>query len=284
LRRVALSRTGQWIAGLNGAVIVSILIGALAQPQDQGYLGALYRQVADVPAFDFGTSSISGDPALEMVLEALINTAQAVLPAFVLANLIGIALGALLSWRRTDIFVLPIFHAARAVPLFCAALFALTLFAPAAETGEGADAATAPKLGIYIDAPIVWVVALALAGAIALALQSSARVALRESYTDNVSRFGLPRGEVIRAYALRHIFALALTKGGDIVLAASGAVVVAEWVFRWPGAGALFVRSVALQDWHVVALLVLILAGARFTAEFLGASAAKTLMGAKPAP
>jgi peptide/nickel transport system permease protein len=282
LRRIALSRTGHWIAGLNGAAIASLLIGALAQPQDQGYLGALLHQISNVPAFDFGTSSISGMSALETVVAALLRSAEMVFPAAAIALLVGAILGTALSWRRINFLVVPLFHAVGSVPIFCAALLATTLFAAAPGVTVSADAA--PDLGNYIDAPLVWIVALSIAGALGLAVQLAAGVALREPYADNMARFGLSRPEVIRAYALRHILALTLTRAGDLLLALCTAVVVAEWVFRWPGAGSLFVRSVALQDWHVVALLVLILAAARFTAEFLGGTAARTIMGAEPQP
>lgn len=281
MRRIALSRTGHWIAGLNGAAVASLLIGALAQPQDQGYLGALLHQISNVPAFDFGTSSITGMRALEMVVAALLTSAQVVFPAAAIALLLGSILGAALSWRRINFLVVPLFHAAGSVPVFCAALLATTLFAA---PGARVSADAAADLGNYIDAPLVWIVALSIAGALGLAVQQAAGVALREPYADNMARFGLPRREVIRAYALRHILALTLTRAGDLLLALSTVVVVAEWVFRWPGAGSLFVRSVALQDWHVVALLVLILAAARFTAEYLGAAAARTIMGAEPQP
>ena len=48
------------------------------------------------------------------------------------------------------------------------------------------------------------------------------------------------------------------------------ATAVAEWVFGWHGAADLFLKSVALQDWTVVALVLLVFAALTMTAEFLG--------------
>ena len=285
LRRHTLTYTGQWVAGLNGAAIVSILLGALAEPQDDGYLAALYRQILNVPEFEFGTSSISGADALDVLFSALTASSVIVLPAILIGIALGALIGAVLSWRRTGWLATPLFHAAGSVPIFCLALLALALFAGAGD----AMAARAPEWEIvdFLSAfalPLVWVIALGIAGAIALSIRRAAETALAAPYAENMQRFGLTRAEIVRAYALRHILALTLRDVGAIVLALYTAVVVAEWVFAWPGAGSLFVRSVALEDWRVVAVFVLTLAAARFTAEFLCALAARTIMGSERVP
>jgi ABC-type dipeptide/oligopeptide/nickel transport system permease component len=55
-----------------------------------------------------------------------------------------------------------------------------------------------------------------------------------------------------------------------------------EWIFEWPGAGAGFIRSVAFGDWNVVAVLILVIAGVRFTLDFLGALAGFALLREAP--
>jgi len=56
------------------------------------------------------------------------------------------------------------------------------------------------------------------------------------------------------------------------------AAVVAEWVFHRSGAADLFVKSVALADWNVVAIILLVFACLTFVAEFLGKLAGRLLV------
>ena len=53
--------------------------------------------------------------------------------------------------------------------------------------------------------------------------------------------------------------------------------VVAEWVFHRPGAADLFVKSVALRDWNMAGVIMLVFASLTLIADFLGRCAAHAL-------
>ena len=64
---------------------------------------------------------------------------------------------------------------------------------------------------------------------------------------------------------------------GEVALSLFAATAVAEWVFDWPGAATLFIHSVALHDWNVAALVLLVFACMALTAGFIGALAARAM-------
>ena len=86
----------------------------------------------------------------------------------------------------------------------------------------------------------------------------------------------------MRRYMARYALAAVLRNAGGIMLALFAAAAVVEWVFGWPGAGATFIRSVALSDWNVVAVLILVIAVTRFTLDFAGEMLAFALLGEGP--
>ena len=89
---------------------------------------------------------------------------------------------------------------------------------------------------------------------------------------------GLSALEIEWVYAVPQVIAGLLASAGEIVLALLSAAVVAEWVFHRAGAADLFVKSVALQDWNMTALILFIFAGLAFLADFLGRIGAYALV------
>ena len=85
---------------------------------------------------------------------------------------------------------------------------------------------------------------------------------------------GLGAVEIDLAYLAPRILAGLLAALGEITLALFSAAAVAEWVFDWPGAAVLFVKSVALPDWGVAALVLLAFAAIKLMADFIGAVSA----------
>jgi ABC-type dipeptide/oligopeptide/nickel transport system permease component len=66
---------------------------------------------------------------------------------------------------------------------------------------------------------------------------------------------------------------------GEVTLALFSAAAVAEWVFGWPGAAVLFVKSLAFADWNVAAVILLIFAAIKFAADFAGSLAGHVILG-----
>ena len=88
---------------------------------------------------------------------------------------------------------------------------------------------------------------------------------------------GLGRFEIDRHYLMPQIAAGVLQSLGAIASSLLAAAAVAEWVFDWPGAADLFLKSVALQDWTVVGLVLLVFAVLTMGAEYSGAILARLL-------
>ena len=124
----------------------------------------------------------------------------------------------------------------------------------------------------------VLTVGLAGAAAVQLALRRVAAQSAGEAFHAGLKRMGLSALEIEWIYAVPQVVAGLLASAGEIVLALLSAAVVAEWVFHRSGAADLFVKSVALHDWNMTALILFIFAGLAFLADFLGRVGAYALV------
>jgi peptide/nickel transport system permease protein len=88
---------------------------------------------------------------------------------------------------------------------------------------------------------------------------------------------GLTTLEIERIYVLPQILAGLAASLGEITLALFAAAAVAEWVFASPGAAVLFVKSVALGDWTLAALILFAFAAITLFADFVGRVGAHAL-------
>jgi peptide/nickel transport system permease protein len=122
--------------------------------------------------------------------------------------------------------------------------------------------------------PPVLTVGLAGTAAVQIALRRAAAEMGDAPFRAGLVRLGLPTLEIDRVYVLPQVFAGLLRSLGEVVLALLSAAVVAEWVFRCPGVADLFVKSVALRDWNMVALILFLFAVAAMLADFAGRIAA----------
>jgi peptide/nickel transport system permease protein len=288
MRRYALFRAALWIASLIGAVLVAAAIATPAKPGALNGVGAFaaayWTSLLQAPTLDFGTSDVLGGGSADVATLALLRSLDILLPALPIAILFGVALAAALAWRWTYFLTAPLTRIAGSVPVFCVALSLAALFpGPAAPANPDSlfAAIRAGEAGNLLNrlAPLIWIVGLAGAGAIGLAVSKSLEAVLKEPYGGGLMRHGLSQSEIVRVYLVRHATALSLREAGDILLVFYAVLAVVEWVFAWPGAGTVFIRSVALADWSVVASFVLVLAGVRFTADFLCSLGSRALLG-----
>jgi ABC-type dipeptide/oligopeptide/nickel transport system permease component len=121
------------------------------------------------------------------------------------------------------------------------------------------------------------VVGAAGATAIELAIRRAASAAGGAPYRDGLRLMGLSAFEVDRLYLVPRVLAGLFASLGEVALSLFAATAVAEWVFDWPGAATLFIHSVALHDWNVAALVLLVFACMALTAGFIGALAARAM-------
>jgi len=277
----ALRQGWHWCAGAIVAALAAAALAALATPGAAAgagpYLNALFEAVLRLGWFDFGASVISGAPALASAWSAMAASATLTLPALLIAVPFGAALAILLTHPATRSLASPLVQAIGAVPMFAAALFFAPVFGSALM--EGAPAAGSFAGGV---APLVWLIGLAGAGAIAASLSRALRAAMREPYCAGLARLGLPRGEILTVYVARQALGTAAKDAGEIVLVLITAAALVEWVFAWPGAGTAFFRSLALHDWPLAAAIAFLFALLRLSLGVAGALASRALLGPEP--
>ncbi len=292
--RFALHEAGRFALGLLGAGLAAAAIAALslagATHGVRAFLSAVGAKLLAFAEFDFGVSAMSGQPVLEELARHLPPTLALVLAGAVMAFAFGIPLGLLFGAGPLRRASAPLIQLVAAAPLFCAGL-ALAYLAqhllhwPVSINGPIQLAAPFAR---HADLRIVALPALTIgaagAAAVQLALRRAATAAASEPYRAGLRRLGLSVVEIERAYVAPQIFAGLCLGLGEVVLALLSAAAVAEWVFHYPGAADLFVKSVALRDWNLAALVLFLFAGTVFLADFAGRIATRALTpeGAEP--
>jgi peptide/nickel transport system permease protein len=222
---------------------------------------------------DLGVSYNFRDrPVADMLGIGLVNTLWLILPAQILAILIGVAAGLVAAWRRgtpLDAGALTIGLILWAVPTFFMGIILLFLGA------AWFDLPTAGKHTIGADYASIWeelgdigrhlllptlTFTLVLLGEYLLIMRSSVIDVFSEDYILTAKAKGLSTYRIIRDHALRNamlpMVTLIAINLGFIV---SGAIQI-ESVFSWPGLGELTVNAVRTRDYPVLQGAFLMLA------------------------
>jgi peptide/nickel transport system permease protein len=284
--RFGLRETGRYAAGLLGALLLAAVVPALGA--HAGVLAAALARFGHLLHLDFGPSAMTAAPAALELAKRLPATFALIGGGALIALLLGLPLGLLLSWGRALRAGAPLIQIVAAAPVFCAGLALLWLahrfqwdvsakvglsLWPALMQGDGAGIAHAlPAFGLP-----AFVVGAAGAAAVQLAIRRAARAAGDAPWRDGLRLMGLGGFEIDRLYLAPRVLGGLFTSLGEIALSLFSATAVAEWVFDWPGAATLFIHSVALHDWNVAALVLFVFASLTLTASYLGALAAHAL-------
>jgi len=127
-------------------------------------------------------------------------------------------------------------------------------------------------------------VGLAGAAAAQLALRRAGAEGAGRPWRTYLRRMGMTALEIETVFGVPDALAGLLSSTGEVMLALFSAAAVAEWVFNYAGAADLFVKSVALHDWAVVAPILLSFAGITMIADFIGRCAAYPLNATRVVP
>jgi peptide/nickel transport system permease protein len=284
----AARQAGRFALGLLGALLVTAAVSAASMPHAHGlgrFLAAIGSRLLSLLHLDFGKSAISGLAAIDDLGRHLPATLALVLAGSGVATLVGAPLGLLFGAGPVRRAAAPLMQVVAAAPVFCAGLAlaygAVHLLhwsvAVNARVAEAAPIFSSDPLSLRIAALPVLTVGLAGAAAVQRALRRAASQNAGEPFRMGLKRMGLSALEIERVYAAPQIFAGLLASAGEIMLALLSAAVVAEWVFHRPGAADLFVKSVALQDWNMAALILFVFAALTFLADLFGRIAAHAL-------
>ncbi len=283
MRRIGLRLAGRFAAGILGAILLAACVSALsAKPAGApAFVHAALERLLAIGRFDFGLSTVSAEPARTEVVRSLPATIELVGFGSAIALLIGAPIGILLSAGKLLRAGAPLIQIVAAAPVFCAGLALLWLServlhwtgAPRAVSlvaAIGHGNTTEIEVAVRAIALPALTVGIAGAASVQLALRRAIGQALSEPYRRGLRAMGLGRLEVDQLYLTPQVTAGLLLSLGEIASSLLAAAAVAEWVFGWPGAAVLFLRSVALQDWTVAALVLLIFAMLTLSAEFIG--------------
>lgn len=277
MKRFLARQAVRLVVGLCGAVAVAAVISALGEPRVpglSGFLGAVGSRLLHFVRLDLGQSAISGLPVLHELGMRLPPTLALVLMGAAVALLAGMPLGLLFSVGPARRAAAPLIQIITATPVFCAGLAlaygATHLLHWPVSINAPVGATVAPEQVLKIAALPILTVGLAGAASVQLALRRAAFQSNGEAFRTGLRRLGLGLFEIERRFILPQVLAGLVAGAGEIMLALLSAAVVAEWVFHRPGAADLFVRSVALADWNMTAMILLVFAALTFAVEFLG--------------
>jgi peptide/nickel transport system permease protein len=284
----AARQAGRFALGLLGAMLVTAAVSAESLPHSHGFgpfLIAVGSRVLSFLHLDFGKSAISGLAATDELGLRLPATLALVVAGTGVAVIVGIPLGLLFGAGPVRRAAAPLMQIVAAAPVFCAGLAlaygaARLLHWPVTVNTQVAGSSpifSSDVQVLRIAALPVLTVGLAGVAAVQRALRRAASQSADEPFRSGLKRLGLPALEIERVYAAPLIFAGLSASAGEIMLTLLSSAVVAEWVFHRPGAADLFVKSVALQDWNMAALILFVFAGLTFLADLAGTIGAHLL-------
>lgn len=277
--RFALRESGQFVLGLFGALLMAAAIASLSSDRHglAARLAAIATRLLAFLKLDFGVSAISGaGAAQELAIHAPV-TLTLVFLGLSLAIILGAPFGLLLSSAAVRRATAPVIQIVSAAPVFCAGLALAFVARKFLGWVPGNGEFPAWQQVLHPDQSVLRLVTMpaltvGLAGmaAIQVALRRAASEAQGEPFREGLRRLGLSALEIDRAYVAPMVFAGLFQSLGEVVAALLSAAVVSEWVFKCPGAADLFVKSVALHDWNVTAMILFFFASIVLFANLVG--------------
>ena len=242
------------------------------------------RWAASAITGDFGQSLRFGRPVAEVVGERFANSAALMLAAWVLAGVLGLALGVAAGSRRgglADRVISGVSYLLSSTPTFWLGLVALMVFAVWLRWAPfgfsvplGVDAAQvswAQKLRHLVLPALV--LAVANTPSIALHTREKTIEVLSSDYVRFAESRGETRARVLRSHALRNLVLPAITIECASLSEVFGGSVLVEQVFSYPGLGQAAVAAGLGGDAPL--LVAIALASAAFV--FVGNAVANVL-------
>ena len=242
--------------------------------------GVYLRRIAH---FDFGIST-SNYPAhvSEVIGRTLPYSIFLVGVAFLLAFVIGTAVGMVAAWRRggvTDNIVVPLFMVLGAFPAFFTALLGLYLFgltmhwfpiqhAYDSDVVPGFNWTFLSSAFRHAQLPIL-VIICAYAGAWVLNMRTVMIGTIGEDYVTMAQAKGLPDRRVMTRYAGRNAILPPLNGFAPLFASAVGGLVFIEFIFSYPGAGYTLQQAVLGNDYALAQGLLVILSVCVIVANLL---------------
>ncbi len=250
--------------GLNRPIIERLFV----------YLGRLAQG-------DLGFSWRHSQPALDVILGRVPATLLLMVPALVIASVLGIGLGTLAADRvhsGADVSIRVFSLVGYALPVFWVAQLLLLLFA--ARLGwfpvQGMTTARAGHEGLraaldvahHMVLPVTALVSQYVAPITRIA-RSSVLEALRSPYIRAARARGLSQRRVLVRHALPNALLPIVTVMGTMVGFMVAGAVLTETVFAWPGLGRLLLTAMFARDFAIITAMFLLLSAAIVVANIV---------------
>ena len=234
---------------------------------DRSIIEQYLAYIGNILQGDFGTSFRDGRSALTVIGERIPNTLSLGLVAYALAILIGVPAGIAAALTRGSVFdrLIMVFSVIGfALPNFFFGIIMILVFSMILQVLPSAGASTWSH---YIMPAAA--LSLTLGGILARFTRSAMLEVLSKLYMRAAEAKGVGKARRTFFHALPNAAIPVVTILGLMLGQLVAGTVVVETVFAWPGIGRLLISAVSSKDLAVVQALVLIIAFAMVTANFL---------------
>lgn len=220
---------------------------------------------------ELGFSYRFNQPALDVILEQLPNTLLLMIPALVLAIIVGIGLGlwsAQKAGTATDFGIVAFSLTGNTVPVFWLAQILLLVLAfqfdlfPVQGMVDVRARHTGWRYGVDVAhhmALPVFVLMVQYVAPIARISRASLLEVINQPYMQTALSKGLSRRRILFFHALPNaLLPIVTVIGGQVGFMFAGAILT-ETVFAWPGLGRLLLGAMLNRDYAIVTAMFLIL-------------------------
>jgi peptide/nickel transport system permease protein len=214
---------------------------------------------------DFGTSVVTGQPALQEVMASIPSSAVLALSGLFIAILIGLPLGIVCAVRHgtwVDVSVMLGALAGISFPVFWMGLAAILLFSywiPIFPTLGSSNAKDILTQIHHLILPAL-VLGVSIAAYIARLTRSAMLEVLSQDYIRVARAMGVSERRIIFKLALRNAMVPILAVIGVTFAWSFGNAILIEAVFSRPGLGSMLLKAILARDYQLVQAGVLILA------------------------
>ncbi|MBN2009101.1 ABC transporter permease [candidate division KSB1 bacterium] len=230
---------------------------------DQSLWQQYVRWIKECSQFEFGTSFTHLRPVRAILTEALRNTLQLTLIAFLFQMVIGILLGIYAaikehSWQdqaiQSGLLIL------YSIPGFWLALLAITLFSLKLgwlPSGQMQAINTSGGWHLWLNRiqhmilPVI-ILSMPFIAYTARFMRESVLRILKQDYIRTAFSYGLPKRRILGRYVLKNALMPQVTLIGLYLPFLFGGAVVIEHIFAWPGVGRITVNAIFSHDFPLI--------------------------------
>ncbi|MEP6984238.1 MAG: ABC transporter permease [Chloroflexota bacterium] len=221
---------------------------------------------------DFGTSIVTKQPAIQIIMDRLPNTLLLMVSSEIITLVIALVIGVVSAVRQYSLLdnVLSGFSFITfSMPIFLVGFGLLYIFAvkfrewglPYLPTGgifEPQQGRTISQLALHMILPVATITIISVAG-YSRYIRSNMLEVINSDYIRTARAKGLSERSILYRHAFKNAaLPLATLIGLDLPFLLGGAVVT-ERIFAWPGTGRLFLDHLELLDYSVLMGLLMII-------------------------